>query len=281
MFSGGAGSWATAKRVAERHGTDELTLLFADTLIEDEDLYRFVEQAAENVGAPLERIAEGRDPWEVFFDVRFLGNSQVDPCSRVLKRELLRHWLEDNCDPASTIVYLGISWDERHRYDGAIPRWAPWTVEAPMIEKPYLGKTEILQELERAGIKPPRLYELGFAHNNCGGFCVKGGQAQFERLLRTMPERYAYHERREQELREFLDADVAIIRDRGFPERLAYKGWARSDVERRAGVGWVHRASGEKLPNAVPVTMRAFRERLEKQPSLFDSTEWAGCGCGT
>ena len=46
MFSGGAGSWMTAKRVAEKHGTDNLILLFADTLIEDEDLYRFLDEAA-------------------------------------------------------------------------------------------------------------------------------------------------------------------------------------------------------------------------------------------
>jgi hypothetical protein len=30
MFSGGIGSWATAKRVAEKHGTDDLYLLFSD-----------------------------------------------------------------------------------------------------------------------------------------------------------------------------------------------------------------------------------------------------------
>lgn len=250
MFSGGAGSWATAKRVAERHGTDELTLLFADTLIEDEDLYRFVEQAAENVGGQLQRISEGRDPWQVFFDVRFLGNSQIDPCSRVLKRQLLRHWLEDHHDPAATVVYLGISWDERHRFDRALRFWAPWTVEAPMIDPPYLEKKEILEQLEREGISPPRLYELGFAHNNCGGFCVKGGQAQFERLLRTMPDRYRYHERREQELREYLDADVAIMRSR----------------------------AGGKV---TPLTLREFRERLEAQPSLFDAEEEGGCGCMT
>ena len=35
MFSGGVGSWMAARRVAERHGTADLTLLFADTLIED------------------------------------------------------------------------------------------------------------------------------------------------------------------------------------------------------------------------------------------------------
>lgn len=40
MFSGGVGSWAAAKRVAERRGTDGLILLFADTKSEDEDTYR-------------------------------------------------------------------------------------------------------------------------------------------------------------------------------------------------------------------------------------------------
>jgi len=32
MFSGGIGSWATARRVADEHGPEHLTLLFADTL---------------------------------------------------------------------------------------------------------------------------------------------------------------------------------------------------------------------------------------------------------
>jgi 3'-phosphoadenosine 5'-phosphosulfate sulfotransferase (PAPS reductase)/FAD synthetase len=248
MFSGGAGSWATAKRVAEHHGTDDLTLLFADTLIEDEDLYRFLKDAAANVGGRLEVVKEGRDPWQVFFDVRFLGNTRIDPCSRVLKREFLRRWLDANCDPASTVVYLGIGWDESHRFDRAKGYWHPWTVEAPMCDPPYMDKTDVLTWMEREGVTPPRLYGMGFHHNNCGGFCVKGGQAQFATLLREMPERYAYHERKEQELRDHLDADVAIMKDR------------------RGGT-------------TKPLTMRAFRERLEQQPSLFDEDEWGACGC--
>ena len=89
---------------------------------------------------------------------------------------------------------------------------------------------------------------MGFEHNNCGGFCVKAGQAQFERLLKMMPERYAYHEAKEQELREYLDKDVAIMRDR----------------------------SGGK---SRPLTMREFRERLEADPTLFDPSEWGSCSC--
>ena len=38
FFSGGAASWAAARRIADQHGTDEMVLLFTDTKTEDEDL---------------------------------------------------------------------------------------------------------------------------------------------------------------------------------------------------------------------------------------------------
>jgi len=248
MWSGGVTSWAAAARVAERHGTDELVLLFADTLMEDEDLYRFLDEVEQQIGGRAVRATEGRDPWQVFFDVRYLGNTRVDPCSRVLKRELLRDWLDSHCDPAETTVYLGYDWTEQHRVAASERHWSPWRVESPLTEPPYLDKAELLRRLRATGICPPRLYELGFPHNNCGGFCVKAGQAQFALLLRTMPDRYAYHEQREQELRDHLGAEVAILRDR------------------RGG-------------DTKPMTLRAFREQLEVQPELFDASDWAGCGC--
>ena len=76
------------------------------------DLYRFIREAAADIGAPLVTVTEGRTPWDVFRDVRFLGNSRVDPCSRVLKREPLRKWLVENTDPSECTIYLGIGWDE-------------------------------------------------------------------------------------------------------------------------------------------------------------------------
>ncbi|MGP4029731.1 hypothetical protein [Actinomadura sp. 3N407] len=75
MFSGGINSWAAARRVADEHGTGKLQLLFADTYAEDEDLYRFLEEAAAQIGAPLVRIADGRTPWQVFDDEHYLGNA--------------------------------------------------------------------------------------------------------------------------------------------------------------------------------------------------------------
>ncbi|HEY5657934.1 MAG TPA: hypothetical protein VIY27_09110 [Myxococcota bacterium] len=251
MFSGGVGSWAAARRVAERHGTDELTLLFADTRIEDEDLYRFLDEASADIGARLVKVADGRTPWDVFRDVRFLGNTRVDPCSRVLKRELCDRWLAENCDPERTRVYLGISWDEEHRFTRAKERLASlgWNARAPLCEEPLppLGDGWAIRWLEQAGIEPPRLYRMGFPHNNCGGFCVKAGQAHFKLLLEKLPERYAHHERQEEELRAYLDKDIAILRDR------------------RGG-------------KTRPMTLQTLRERVESEQPI-DEDEWGGCGC--
>ena len=101
-FSGGLSSWLAAKRAKVKYGN--VTLLFADTLIEDPDLYRFTDEAAANIGEPIVRLVEGRTPWEVFRDVKYIGNSRIDPCSRILKREQLDRWHALNCDPADTVI---------------------------------------------------------------------------------------------------------------------------------------------------------------------------------
>lgn len=246
MFSGGVGSWAAARRVADTHGTGGLILLFADTLIEDCDLYRFLDEAAADIGAPLVKVADGRTPFEVFRDVRYLGNTRIAPCSRILKQEVTRRWMAENAPDA--VVVLGIDWTEEHRIVGARRGWAPWEVEAPLCERPYVMKPDLLNDLEARGIRRPRLYAEGFAHNNCGGGCVRAGHAQFAHLFRTRPEVFAEWERGEEDMRQFLGADVAILRDR---------------------------TGGE----TKPYTLAAMRTELERQPGLFDSDDWGGCGC--
>jgi len=249
MFSGGVGSWAAARRVVDTHGPDDVTLLFTDTLIEDEDLYRFLEDAARDLGVPVTRIAEGRTPWEVFFDERFLGNSRIDPCSKILKREMAARWLTAHCDPEDTRVYVGIDWTESHRYTRLAARHAAngWTYLAPLCDPPLQMKQQFLDDLRARGIAPPRLYRMGFSHNNCGGFCVKGGHGHFALLLQHLPDRYRLHEAKEQELRAYLGKDVSILTDT---------------------IGGTKR----------PLTLQAFRERIEAGFE-FDRFDLGGCGC--
>jgi hypothetical protein len=246
-FSGGICSWAAAKRVVKKYGTEDVTLLFCDTKTEDEDLYRFIEEAAKNVGVPLTTIADGRDVWQVFHDTRYLGNSRIDPCSRILKRDLAQKWVEERFTPEGTIQYIGLDWTEMHRFERHQRARAPWRVEAPMTEAPYLTKEQMLEWARAEGIEPCRMYAMSYPHANCGGFCIKAGIDNFRLLLHTMPERYAYHEQKEQELREYLGKDVAILRDR---------------------------SGGE----SKPLTLRALREREECLPMPLGN-DFGGCGC--
>ena len=91
---------------------------------------------------------------------------------------------------------------------------------------------------------------MGFAHNNCGGFCVKAGHVHFATLLREMPQRYLEHEANEERLRQELAKDVSILADR----------------------------SGDNIKK--PLTLRAFRERVQSGAQI-DAFDIGGCGCFT
>ncbi len=250
MFSSGAGSWAAARRVQDDYVLpgDRHTLLFSDVSMEDEDNYRFLREAAAEVGAELVVLRDGRDIWQVFKDRRFLGNSRQANCSETLKQKPARAWLDANCEPASTAIYVGIDWTETHRVAAIERAYRPFAAFAPLCEPPYRDKAAVLADLRSRGVEPPRLYAMGFAHANCGGGYVRAGQGQFAHLLEVMPERFAWWEQKEQEVREHLGKDVSILRTqvKGAP---------------------------------VNLTLRAFRERHESQPQQTDLFDLGGCGC--
>lgn len=216
QFSGGITSWAVAHRVARAHGTKDLVLLFADTQIEDDDLYQFLTESAARIGAPLVRVADGRTPWQVFEDKQRLGNSLLAPCSYVLKILPCRRWLTDNTNPQNTILYVGIDASRRDR--GRAPAiakgWMPWRVEFPLLDEPDLSKYDLLAEARALGLRPPRAYDLGFGHANCGQLCVRGGQRHWLRTLDHFPDRFADYEEREQRFRRERGRDVAILKER-------------------------------------------------------------------
>lgn len=244
FYSGGVASYISAKRLVNKYGRDAVTLLFTDTKYEHEDLYRFLDETAAFLNATLVKTAEGRNPWQVFKDTKYLGNSRIDPCSRILKREQAKKWVNENCSPSTHSLYLGYAQDERHRLERSQKFWAPYSVDSPLMWENNMTKQDMLTECRLDGIEPPELYSLGFPHNNCGGFCIKAGHAHFLHLLRVLPEKYAEVEAHEEELRAQL-GDVAILRDRS------------------GGV-------------VKPLPLKVLRQK-NRQDCEF--TSWGGCGC--
>ena len=258
-LSGGAGSWGACRRWIDTNGPDGMVVLFTDVagedwtnpnVGEDEDTIRFLAEARDDLGVPLAYIRNHRTIWDVFLEKRWLGNSSLAHCSWELKTGPAADWIGVNA-PAAERVLVGIDVTEIHRLDAIKANWQPYQAVAPLTEKPMLWKPQLLRMLAGRDIRPPRMYELGFAHSNCPG-CVKGGQSHWARLWNIWPARYLYAEQKEREIRAKLDADVSILKD-------------RSDGKVRT------------------LTLERYRlERLETgQLDLFDGLDEGGCACFT
>ena len=115
-FSTGVTSWAAGRRIADEVGAENVTHVFCNTRIEDEDNYRFMAECMADLGGKWVVLQDGRTPWEVMRDVRFVGNSRVDPCSKILKRELFDKWLRENCPGnGATTLIMGYDCSELDR----------------------------------------------------------------------------------------------------------------------------------------------------------------------
>lgn len=223
--SGGLTSFEAWRRTVEKHGRENVTAIFADvgTVVEDgeivcgedEDLFRFLDDTERLMGHPIIRLRHPKyaNIWEAFFGERFLGNTMVDTCSKFLKREVIARWIKENA-PDATMV-LGFSWLESSRarkYQKRIPN--SWM---PLQERPYVINDDIAKWLLSRGVKPPRNYELGASHNNCGLFCVKSGLGQLYLLWKLRIKRYLYNERMELKFRAEINPKATIFRKNGKP----------------------------------------------------------------
>ena len=210
FFSGGKSSFTVADFVKTHYPNDNIVLYFTDTNWEDEDLYRFINEAADKLELPLLTHSMGLTPIELMFKQKVVFNSRIGNCSKILKMKVSADFIKKGKKPqveewrnkqylkqedftTDAVLYFGIGWDEMHR-EGAIKKnWQPYQVEMPLIEH-MIDNSEILVKYN---IKQPRLYDLGFVHNNCMGRCVKAGQGHFRNLKEKMPD--VFQELMEQE----------------------------------------------------------------------------------
>ena len=242
LFSGGLTSYEAGKRALARYGKSRTHFWFSDTRTEDEDLYRFNKEVEEFLGIEIDVLDQGKDIWDVFFENKMMGSSRFDICSRILKREQMDKRMQTRYpDPSKVVIVIGMDdTEDCHRIAKIQRAFDPYYVWFPLHDSPHISKRGIIRQLNKDGIQEPRLYNMGFKHNNCGGFCVKAGYAHFHHLLLTMPDRYAYHEAKEQEFREKIAAN---------PETATIMRYR------------INSPTGKS--KGRPMTMKEFRERIE------------------
>ena len=245
-LSGGIGSYITLKRVLERFDKENVIAVFCDTLYEDGDLYRFLENIEKKFDLKIVRLSAYKTPLQLQIEDGFIYNSRVANCSKILKSKVFNEWLELNYKPNECILYMGIDWSEAHRCDAITKKYMPYKVEYPLCNEMHF-KNEYLDELKEDGIKIPRLYKIGLTHNNCGGRCVKAGIGHWLQLL-------------EMDRNRFLEAENDEIA-----------------LQRLIGKEYTHLKRGGK-----PYSLHQLRIDKERQLTIFDFEEcndFGACSC--
>lgn len=192
-YSGGKGS-AASVLLAHENNLD-FDVIFADTLIEDEDLYRLNDDIEKIIKKPIIKLTNGKTPWEIFKDKRYIGNNMTAHCSQELKTKMVQNYIKANYKNTWATLILGMGYSEIDRIERARQNWKYiCLVDSLLIKYKLYSNTAIDNLLYKYWIKTPRLYKLGFLHNNCGGFCVRAGLKQFALLLQHFPIRFKEHE---------------------------------------------------------------------------------------
>lgn len=185
-FSCGAASAVATKLVIVQYPEREILIVNAFIAEEHPDNQRFLKDCAAWYARPIVQFMDlkyGASTFEVFRRKRFITGMGGAPCSKALKRDVL----DPVRNPTDTVV-LGYTAEEQARFDRWLDANNGQAAICPLIER-GLTKSDCLGILQSAGIKLPKMYELGYQNNNCIG-CVKGGLGYWNKIRRDFPEAF-------------------------------------------------------------------------------------------
>jgi hypothetical protein len=222
-FSSGAASAVMTKLAL----TDDPELVIVNCDLgssEDADNHRFAADCEDWFGKPITRIKSPKyaNIDEVFEGRKYHAGIAGAPCTGELKfAPRLDFQL-----PSDTHLwgYTADASDVR-RFERMMLTYPEMRQRAPLIER-GITKEACHAMLERAGIKRPRVYDLGFPNGNCIG-CVKATSPGYWSLVRLhFPETFA---RRADQSRRFGSRLVRVNDERLFLDELP-ANWPTTDA---------------------------------------------------
>lgn len=198
-FSCGAPSASAAKLAVEKYKSDStpVEVVNCDTLADEHsDNARFLRDVQEWIGWPIKQIRSSLygDVDAVNVGTRYMSSPKGARCSMELKKapRLAYQWAED------THIW-GLAADEEKRI-------ADFEWNNPELRNEWILRDRGLSEaacremVAKAGIRLPRMYELGYEHNNCKG-CLKATSPKYWNMIRRdFPDTFALRARRSREL---------------------------------------------------------------------------------
>lgn len=171
-FSCGAASAVATKLTLERYGNIcDVRVVNNPVVEEDEDNRRFLFDVQRWLGVHIEDARNSKYPsasaeevWEKRGGMSFPHGA---PCTQHLKKEARQQW-EGRNKPDWHV--LGYGAEEQDRYD--MFTLTERSNVLPVLIDAKMTRQDCYEYIVNAGLKPPRIYELGYPNANCIG-CVK------------------------------------------------------------------------------------------------------------
>lgn len=181
-FSCGAASAVAAKLVKPD------VIAYCDTGSEDSDNRRFLSDCERwfRQTVVILRSDEFESTWDVWEKRKYIAGISGAPCTSALKVEPRLAFQKP--DDIHVFGYTADSEDVR-RADALRERWPELSVECPLIDR-GLTKAACLAMIENAGIKPPRVYAMGFRNANCIPCCKATSPAYWALIRKEFPDEF-------------------------------------------------------------------------------------------
>lgn len=161
---------------------------YCETGAEHPDNSRFMADCEEWFGRPVVRLksTEYSDTWDVWERTRWLAGVNGARCTVELKVSPRLAWQRPDDIHVFGYTADGPDIDRAERLRANYPELK---IVTPLIER-GIAKAACLDMVQRAGIKLPPLYALGFQNNNCLP-CVKATSPAYWALVRQhFPEKF-------------------------------------------------------------------------------------------
>lgn len=171
-FSSGAASAVAAKKTIEQYGGScNVRVVNNPVIEEDTDNLRFLKDAEKWLGVKIEYAVNNKFPScsavGVWDKRQFMSSPKGAPCTQQLKKVARQQFEMDNDIDWHV---LGFTSEEEKRFCNFQQSERLNTL--PVLIEAGLSKADCYKILQDAGVKPPRIYEMGYPNANCIG-CVK------------------------------------------------------------------------------------------------------------
>lgn len=187
-WSGGVTSAVACKIAIDLYGRENCRVIFMDTVNEDDDTYRFMNDCSVWYKKPIEVITYIGSKYDsiqsVWRQYKALNSAKGAICSSSLKRDLRLAWEKEN-EWLHQVFGFDITESKRAR---SMKLNHPQANPIFPLMFHALSKKDCIEILESACIMIPRAYYMGFLNNNClKTGCVKGGIGYWQKMRRDMP----------------------------------------------------------------------------------------------